>query len=478
MTSCWRSLDQRLLLGPKLIFSAMAMVYYGFYQYRTNFADTLGFSTKQFGYMSGLMSAVGFVGMALWGRLADWTRNPKLVLCVVSAGTAGAFSLFLLHFSSVPVNMLLMALYAAFSNGFQALSDDQVLRILSKSDTRLYGRQRLWEALSFSVTTRALGFLIRRYGIVAMHYWVPAAAVLFMGTVVVFGTNTMAQAAAPEGGDKAAKTVVGTSRVVDAHRAVGTDGALDSSLAPDARWAAGTHWPMAATSPMVTTSPMATTLPMSTSLLTDTPRPRDSTWVLLSNPDYAFLLVGVFLTGCARSVMSTFLTRYLQKDMGLDEEQSATAAISGVVIEVAIFFGSALCLRRLGIYWMLILAQVAMVVRGWTYVVMAPVPSNWWLVYLVELLKGVAFGFTQTAGVRLAMEVAPPGLEATSQSLYTGMYSMVPAVLVACVGGKVYQEMGARALFTGTAAVSSAALLLFVGKYCHDGRILPRRPVL
>lgn len=439
MTSCWRSLDQRLLLGPKLIFSAMATVYYGFYLYRTNFADTLGFSTEQFGYMSGMMSAVGFVGMALWGRLADWTRNPKLVLCVVSAGTAGAFSLFLLHFSSVPINMLLMALYAAFSSGFQALSDDQVLRILSKSDTRLYGRQRLWEALSFSVTTRALGFLIRRYGIVAIHYWVPAAAVLFMGTVVVFGTNTMTQAAAPEGGEKAAKTVVDAGSTT--HLVVNPDTAAN--------------------------------------LPTDAPRPRDSTWVLLSNPDYAFLLVGVFLTGCARSVMSTFLTRYLQKDMGLNEEQSAMAAISGVVIEVAIFFSSALCLRRLGIYWMLILAQVAMVVRGWTYVVMAPAPSNWWLVYLVELLKGVAFGFTQTAGVRLAMEVAPPGLEATSQSLYTGMYSMVPAVLVACVGGKVYQEMGARALFAGTAAVSSAALMLFVGKYCYEGRILlPRRPVL
>ncbi len=418
------SLNDRLLLGPKLLYSSMSMIYYGFYQYRTNYAsEVLGFDTAQYGYMYGTMAAVAFLTMAGWGWLTDWSKNPKAVLTVVSIGTASSFSLFLIpSFRGFAVSMVNLGVYAAFCSGFQALCDDQVLRILSKTSSKdLYGKQRLWETISFSFTTMILGFLVKRFTVFAIHIWVPIAAIIFIIVVCCYGTN-----------DEEVKT--------------------ESEL-PDVK----IHKSIAIEETSSTTN-----------LLEPTKRP---IFVLLCNPQYLFFLFGVFLTGCARAVMSAFLSRYLQQDMHLDPVQTSNAAISGVILEIIIFFGSAFYLQNVGIYWMLILAQLAMMIRSWVYVGLSPVPSNWWAVYLVELLKGVGFGFTQTAGVRLANEMVPPGLESTSQSLYTGMYSQLPAVLVAFVGGQVYQDYGPRSMFLGTAVMTTASLILFVIKYTYDGRL-------
>lgn len=412
----------------------MSMIYYGFYLYRPTFLkQELKFTTAQYGYLSGMMAAVSFCFMAVWGYVADRTGKPKQVLATVSIGTAGAFSLFLVTSAEKRVlNILLLAVFAAFNSGFQAMCDDQVLRLLSFTGQKsLYGPQRVWEALSFSVTTRLLGFLIRRFGLISIHIWMPIAASVFIIVVMIFGTNKL-------------------------------DKDLEESNAQSSSKEA------------LKTAEMSTVDVSSTAnlLIEDQRRPLT---ILLSNRHYIFLLIGVFLTGCARSVMSNFLTLYLTEYMGLDEEQAATAAISGVVLEVFSLLASAFCLRSLGIYWMLIVAQLAMVVRAWVYVWMAPVKSNWWLVYLIELLKGLAFAFTQTAGVRLANEVVPPGLEATAQSLYTGMYSQLPAVLVACLGGMVIERFGADRLFLGTAILATASLLLFLVKYTVDGHITFKR---
>lgn len=433
-TSCFSNLNRRLLLGPKFIFTAMAMIYYGFYLYRPTFLkQELKFTTAQYGYLSGMMAAVSFCFMAVWGYVADRTGKPKQVLATVSIGTAGAFSLFLVTSAEKRVlNILLLAVFAAFVSGFQAMCDDQVLRLLSFTGQKsLYGPQRVWEALSFSVTTRLLGFLIRRFGLISIHIWMPIAAAIFIVVVMICGTNRL-------------------------------DKDLEDSNAEQAKEA-------------VKTAEMSAVDVSSTTNLIIEEEERRPLAILLSNRHYIFLLVGVFLTGCARSVMSNFLTLYLTEYMGLDEEQAATAAISGVILEVFSLLGSAFCIRTLGIYWMLIVAQLAMVLRAWVYVWMAPVKSNWWLVYLVELLKGLAFAFTQTAGVRLANEVVPPGLEATSQSLYTGMYSQLPAVLVACLGGMVIERFGADRLFLGTAVLATASLLLFLVKYTVDGHITFKR---
>lgn len=198
---------------------------------------------------------------------------------------------------------------------------------------------------------------------------------------------------------------------------------------------------------------------------------------LLRNPNYLFLLVFVFLAGSARAVMTSFVAMYWNEDMDLDTSKVAIAANFGILMEIIIFFMSPFLLRFFGIYWMLIFSQISMALRCWFYAYLPASPDMVYYVYAIELLKGTAFGFAQIAGVKICVEVAPPGLEATAQAVYTSFYSQLPAVLSAAIGGRLYQWYGAKILFFITAIISTAALVLFFVKYTVDGRLF-RRNVL
>lgn len=455
-------LYEKVLLGPKLIYITLSLFYYGFYVYRTKWAtEILGFDTAGFGDMSALMALIGFISMTLWGSLADFTGRPRLILALVSVGVVASFSLFLLDIKGqsweVGANFGILALYSCFSSSVPALADDQVLRLLSTIDTRLYGNQRAFETLSFAVTTRVLAWLFELFGIrVVLHLWIPCTALLFIIVVALVGTDRI-------------KTSLGDNNAghVEEQRGLKqSDTIIEDN---PANVLLSTKVCESSTNLLVS-SQQPTRSSAEPVASHETKRP---VFILLTNRNYLFLLFGVFLTGYARSIMTTFLTHYLLNDMHLTEGQCGDVAISGVIFEALIFFCSAHLIRRFGLYWILILAQLAMVVRGWSYVWMAPVPANWWIVYLVELLKGVAFGLTQSAGIKIANDIVPSGLEATSQSLYSGMYAFLPGVIAAFVGGRIYQTFGSTTLFVSTAVISTVALLLFILKYSWDGKLRP-----
>ena len=192
---------------------------------------------------------------------------------------------------------------------------------------------------------------------------------------------------------------------------------------------------------------------------------------LLTNGNFLFFLFAVFMNGMARTVMTIFLSIYWKEALRLDDTAVAVATIFGITLEVTIFYFYRF-FAPLGNYWMLVIAQAAMVVRCWTYYQMPTGSgSKHWQVWAIELLKGVAFGFTHSAGVRIAAESAPAGLEATAQALYTSMYAQLPAVVAAAIGGSVYEMHGPSMLFLITSIISTVALGLFLIKYSIDGKI-------
>jgi len=191
---------------------------------------------------------------------------------------------------------------------------------------------------------------------------------------------------------------------------------------------------------------------------------------LLSQGNFVFMLLVVFLIGSARSVMTTFLGKYWEQSMLLDTEEAALAANAGIVFEVAVFIMGPFLLQLLGVQWMLLLAQSAMVLRAWAYVFL-PVNAGPELVYAVELLKGLAFGFTQISGTKVVCDNAPPGLLTTAQGLYTTFYASLPLVFTSFAGGWCYECFGPATLFLFTAGAASIALILCTLKYIGDGSI-------
>lgn len=467
MASIWRRLDSYIFFGPKVLYITMSFAFYAFYLMRANFSTNyLGFSRSQFGDLSAMMAAVGFLSMAPWGKVADATGRHRLVLAFCTFGMASSFMLFLFRFSNPTttfvVSAFILALYSFFSVSLQPMTDYHALKMLEDHpgvDRDCYGRQRVWGTIAYGFISYVMGYLVKRIGPEAAFYVVPSTAAVFIVTIYLvtepdrpvplgqlFGRRRPSQSAQPPAEAESKDSLpLKNASTVDLLAPPSVEDPLKSL----------------SKSPTVPSSPRPS--------LTQTPLVR-----LLTNPNYVFLLVFVFLSGSARAVMTNFAAMYWNEDMKLQPDQVAIAANFGILMEIVLFFMAPLLLRFLGIYWMLLLSQLSMAARCWLYAVLPARKDLVAAVYAIELLKGMAFGFAQIAGVKIIVDVAPPGLEATAQAVYTSFYSQLPAVLAAAIGGRLYQWYGAKTLFLTTAIISSVAFGLFFLKYAIEGRLFGR----
>ncbi|PJF19740.1 hypothetical protein PSACC_00393 [Paramicrosporidium saccamoebae] len=440
-------LEDRFLISPKLIYFVVCASFYALHVFRAKFIKQyLGFDDDEYGDLCAVMALVSFSFMTMWSTLADALGRHRTVLIVLCLALAGSFELFLfvIRVNNMTARFYLSAavlgVYSFFASGMLPLTDFLTLRKLSNRpgfSRDLYGRQRLWGTISYGLMTSLVGVVVQVFSLNALFYLIPASSVLC--AICVLGLAPADEPKSLKGlfsrNPKPEKPIESKSMAPETEETklvVGGEEAEEEIEGPKK------------------------------------PRP---IFQLLKNPSYLFMLIVVFMTGTARAVMTTFLSKYLEEGVKLLPTQVATAANFGIFLEVVIFFFGPTYLRIFGIYWLLVFGQIAMVVRCWAYVILPPTPSNFWLVYLIELLKGVAFGFTQLAGVKLASDSAPKGLEATAQALYTSVYSQLPTVLAAVAGGRCYKAFGPNLLFNVTSVVSTVALCLFVLKYALDGSI-------
>lgn len=470
------------MVSAKLIFFTMSMVLYSFYVFRGPFLRVyLKVDVQQLGNINAAVAAVSFPCVTLWNTTADYLGRHRSILIFITLASVAAFDSLVFRF---PGNqtwqtwyaMIMLSVYAAFTAGMMPLLDYEALKLLaSRSDftKEMYGRQRLWGTLAYAVSTLVAAYMMEKGGYGVLFVLMPASAIIFVATILVAGPadepKSWAQIRARFRGESVEGDEDEEEELVDAPKNVSPNSA-DSKLTdksanttPSA-YKAGTEADDKPDSPSQISTVPTTQKPATK---------RRSPWRrLLTNPNFLFFLFAVFMNGTARTVMTSFLSNYWKEDCRLKETYMAVATIFGIAIEVVIFlFGS--FLAPLGNYWMLVIGQAAMVMRCWAYTQWL-VPGRaglYWQVWIVELLKGVAFGFTHTAGVRIAAEAAPKGLEATAQALYTSMYAQLPAVIASAGGGKVYKAYGPTMLFLITSIISTTALGLFILKYSVEGKI-------
>jgi PPP family 3-phenylpropionic acid transporter len=184
--------------------------------------------------------------------------------------------------------------------------------------------------------------------------------------------------------------------------------------------------------------------------------------VLLRDTRWAWFLGSALLIGCASSLMHGFLSIYLS-DLGAGSDQIGLAYTIASVSEFPVMALAPLALRRWGARPLLAIAGAAYALRLVIYIL---APSPLWAL-AAQLLHGLCFGAMWTAGVHEAHRLAPPGLEATSQSLLGVSVFGVSVLLANTVGGVIYQTWGVEVLF-GTAAVLAVCGAL--------GFALPQRP--
>lgn len=181
---------------------------------------------------------------------------------------------------------------------------------------------------------------------------------------------------------------------------------------------------------------------------------------LLRDPRWARFLVSALLIGCSGALVHGFLSLYLE-DLGAGGEQIGLAYLVASISELPVMAISPIVLRRWGARPLLVVSGLAYAVRMALFA-SAPVPE-WVLV--AQLLHGLCFAAMWTGGVVEAQRLAPPGLEATAQSLFGTAVFGVAVAIANTVGGVIYRDLGFGALFASAAVLALlGALGMVVGR--------------
>lgn len=176
---------------------------------------------------------------------------------------------------------------------------------------------------------------------------------------------------------------------------------------------------------------------------------------IVRNRRWGFFLGSVLLIGFCNTATHAFLSLYLQ-DLGATDQQIGLAISFGSLTELPVMALAPLVLRRWGARPLMLLAGTLYAVRVTLY---ALAPSFGWAL-AAQLLHGPCFAALWTGGVEEARRLAPRGLEATAQSLFSTMFFGIATAIASTVGGVLYRDYGYTALFAFCAV---AALLGTLG---------------
>lgn len=187
--------------------------------------------------------------------------------------------------------------------------------------------------------------------------------------------------------------------------------------------------------------------------------------LFLTSPRWLVFLTVAFCGGVALAMISNFLFLFL-RELGADEFSLGLTLTVATLSELPVLFFSDRLLRRWNAQRLMGAALLFYAVRALAYSFIV-VP---WLALLIQLLHGPTFSLMWVAGVSYADRMAPPGLEATAQGLFSGVMLGVGAATGAFLGGLLYEHLGPLSMFR-LAALSSligVMFLILVEKKNHE----------
>lgn len=178
---------------------------------------------------------------------------------------------------------------------------------------------------------------------------------------------------------------------------------------------------------------------------------------LLTNRNFLILLAVALAQGMSLGVINTYLFLHLDA-LGASRSLMAFSLTASTVAELLVWLVAARLLREWGMAWMLVAAMVGTIIRLFGYVWM---PTPIW-VLPISTLHAFTFAFFWAAGVAYADEVAPQGLSATAQTIFSGTSMGLGQALGALMGGFIYQQSGVLATFVVMGVIEMAILIVFL----------------
>lgn len=169
----------------------------------------------------------------------------------------------------------------------------------------------------------------------------------------------------------------------------------------------------------------------------------------------AFLVV-TFIGGTCLAIIGNYLFLYMN-ELGASKTLMGLSLTVATISEVPVLYYSDKLLGRWQARGLLLIALLAYIIRALAYSLV----NEPWLFLGIQLLHGLTFSAMWVAGVSYANSNAPTGLESTAQGLFSGILLGLGGIAGALIGGFLYDEIGAVALFRLTAVAVAMGVAVF-----------------
>jgi PPP family 3-phenylpropionic acid transporter len=169
----------------------------------------------------------------------------------------------------------------------------------------------------------------------------------------------------------------------------------------------------------------------------------------LNNRRWLIFMVFTFCSGMVLSMITSFLFIYL-KEMGASSLTLGLSLTFATLSEIPILYFSNLLLRHWPAQKLMAASFLAFSIRAFSLTLIV-VP---WIALLIQLLHGPSFSLMWTSGVSYADKIAPSGMSATAQGLFSGALLGIGSATGSMLGGIIYQQWGLISLFRLAALIA------------------------
>ncbi len=174
---------------------------------------------------------------------------------------------------------------------------------------------------------------------------------------------------------------------------------------------------------------------------------------VLQDPRWRIFLIVAFVGGILLSAIGSFLFIYLQ-DIGAHKTLLGFTLTVATLSELPVLYFSSVFLKRWGMLNLMIVALFFFAIRASAYSFI----SLPWMALPIQLLHGLTFSLMWVAGIAYADRIAPQGMSATAQGLFSGVMLGVGSVAGSLLGGFLFDAVGAIWMFRVMAVIAALAI--------------------
>lgn len=178
---------------------------------------------------------------------------------------------------------------------------------------------------------------------------------------------------------------------------------------------------------------------------------------LFANQPWMLFLVMVFIGGVGMATINNYLFIYME-GLGASKALMGLALMVATASEMpALFFGNQF-LRRFGARGLLIIAMTTIGLR----LIFYSLTTLPWVVLLIQLVHGLTFAIILIAGVSYADQVAPAGMKATTQGMFSGTLMGFGAATGGLLGGVLMERFQPAGMYAIVGAIVLVSLVAFL----------------